>query len=346
MTNLQHKIRYDYLDWFRVFACIAVVTIHVTAAAIALYLPKSLPQVTITMINGFTLFAVPAFILISGYTFMVVYEKKDIDFATFFKRRVSIIVLPYLLWNIFYTLYAMRLSHLPFSWSTLGYNLLTGKAFYHLYFMPLIFQFYILFIPLKKLVDRVHWAILFPLTLIFHYFYTTQIKASIPLSDRVFLSYMIFYMIGMLLGRYHLKVVQSIKVWIFPVLVLYGVSEYFYVSDRVNYFVYQANSPFQLPYSWELSSVASVLVILALCVQLQKWSFGTQIARRFSSVSFDVYLAHPLVLSLLSIYFGRLGIHSTTLQVVVSWSLGILVPFAIAILIKNIKSSKKTLKAS
>lgn len=336
MSQTHNKIRLDYLDWFRVLACVAVVTIHVTASAIGAYQAKSLPQILVTILNGWMLFAVPAFIAISGYTFMAVYEGKDLSFKTFFKKRVTAILIPYIAWNLFYNFYVLRIGNQPFVLNTLLYNLATGKAFYHLYFMPLIFQFYLLFIPLKKLVDRISWPWILIGTFVFHYFYTKGLKPHILLSDRVFMSYLVFYMCGMLLGKYHLSVIKNIKYWIFPAFIGYGISEFFYITDRVNYFALAQNSKFQMPYAWEFSSLFSILMLIALSQALTHWSFGSNLVKRLSPVTFDIYLAHPLILSLLALNFAKVGIGSTTVQTIVSWALGLLIPAIGAIFIKTL----------
>lgn len=326
------KARMAYLDLFRLVAAIAVVVIHLTASAIGQYNQGSSLQLGVTLINGLALFAVPAFIFISGYTFMVIYRGKSISFVSFLKKRTLVLLLPYIGWSLVYYLDQLYFSASPFSLKGFAYCLLTGSAFYHLYFMPIIFQFYLLFIPLKNLAERFSPVWLGAATLILYYVYTSglSIKAVIPLSDRFFMSYLPFYFLGMLMGLHAERVQQLLRKYWAIAAGFYLLATAFHVAGRTAYYVYQANLTLVLPFAWELASFGAILMILLISQNLEPLYQKSPAVPLLSSYTFDLYLAHPLVLQFGELALRRFGVQSVSIRLVILLLAGIGLPLAFA----------------
>ncbi|MBM7865187.1 acyltransferase family protein [Heliobacterium gestii] len=89
--------------------------------------------------------AVPAFVFITGM--VVLYNYYDqLDYPRFLWRRIQEILIPYLAWTVFYSFYAGPPPESAVSWARdLARNLLTGDGSYHLWFVVMIFQFYLLY---------------------------------------------------------------------------------------------------------------------------------------------------------------------------------------------------------
>lgn len=347
-TTINQKTRMAYLDLFRLIAAIAVVIIHLTASAIGKYQQGSALQFIVTFVNGTALFAVPAFIFASAYTFMVVYKGKKIDFSTFFKKRIATLLVPYVAWSFIYYLIQIKIGAQPFQVLAFLKCLLYGSAFYHLYFMPIIFQFYILFMPLKWLTERISGKVLFVLSLLTYYVYTTGIpfaeqftfierlnqllplKADFPMSDRLFMSYLPFYMLGLVLGCHASEFAKSLKKQAPLMLLFYFVTTFFHVSNRVSFYVYQKNFPVVIPFAWELSAIAAILLILWLTQTFEPLYAENKIIPLLSSYTFDLYLAHPLILFLGEFTLVRVGVQSTTLILVCLTIAGIGLPLLYA----------------
>ncbi len=348
ITTPMTKPRMVYLDLFRLIAAISVVVIHLTASAIGKYQPGSTLQFTVTLINGTALFAVPAFIFISGYTFMVVYRDKTINFTSFFKKRVSVLIIPYIAWSFIYYLTRIHLSAQPFNFIKLGMCLLTGSAFYHLYFMPIIFQFYLLFIPFKKLVERFSPLLLGVITLTLYYIFTSglpfaqsnaviesinawlPLKADIPLSDRFFMSYLPFYVFGMLMGYKAEYCASILNKWAPVVLIYYFLTTIIHVSNRIAYYVYHVKSPYAIHYIWEYSAFGAILFLLWLTQQLELVYKNRNLITQLSGYTFDLYLAHPIILLFGNTILIRLGLHSISLILLILLIAGVIIPLGFA----------------
>jgi peptidoglycan/LPS O-acetylase OafA/YrhL len=101
-------------------------------------------------------FAVPVFIFITGLVLFYNYNR-ELHYGSFILKRCKDILLPYLLWSTVYAL-IFREVGLPF-WLELKqiFNLwLTGTASYHLWYVVMMIQLYLLFPFIQKAVIRIN----------------------------------------------------------------------------------------------------------------------------------------------------------------------------------------------
>lgn len=105
-------------------------------------------------LNQFFSFAVPAFIFLSGWLLQMSYGTFAIDIKTFYRRRLVKLGIPYLLVTLTYFIFFRKtwiIQQLTME------NFLPRFLYYGieptLYFVPLIFQLYLLFPFLKKMDD-------------------------------------------------------------------------------------------------------------------------------------------------------------------------------------------------
>lgn len=141
------------LDFLRVLACLTVMVIHVTSAFIYNDSGVTLWGMNPAFIlNQAARFSVPLFLLLSGFSLGM---GRPQPYGTFLKNRCRKVLLPYVLWVLVYEGYNVALAGFPRP-DLQGFlaHLLTGQAAPHLYFIPLLFQFYLLYPLLKKWVDR------------------------------------------------------------------------------------------------------------------------------------------------------------------------------------------------
>lgn len=151
-------VRLTELDALRVFAMTGVILIHVTSTFINHESSVMLLGMNLAyLMNQLSRFSVPLFFLLSGFSLGIGGQPKS--YSRFLKKRCTRILLPYLIWVALYQLWNCALDfHLWLSqlqsikWIVL--ELLTGRAAPHLYFIPIIFQCYLLFPLLKRWVDR------------------------------------------------------------------------------------------------------------------------------------------------------------------------------------------------
>jgi surface polysaccharide O-acyltransferase-like enzyme len=139
------KERIDELDVLRGMAILSVILQH----ALGVYIRR--PEIhfadaaMIGMLFNITKFAVPTFVFVTGAA--LVYNYYDhLNYPKFLWKRVKDILLPYFIWSIAYESYSYGLPEANFLWiRNFIKDLVYGNAFYHLWFVVMIFQFYLVY---------------------------------------------------------------------------------------------------------------------------------------------------------------------------------------------------------
>lgn len=132
------------VDLVRVLTFASVIAVHTVATINPL---DSVPAGGAAMLLHFTreaFFALTAFVLVHRY-------RGGLRAVPFWGRRFLLVGVPYVFWSVIYSGLALITAPLPptgalyGALTQLGRNLLTGTAWYHLYFLIVTMQFYLLF---------------------------------------------------------------------------------------------------------------------------------------------------------------------------------------------------------
>lgn len=142
------------VNYLRGFAVLAVIAIHTTG-----YFTKIPRYNNLVLINlwldVFSQFAVPLFILISGFVLAKNYRLK-FSLRTFYLKRVRSIIPQYIIFSVAYTAFndwqVMQNSSLIMNAKLLVKHILNSDASYHLWFFAIIIQLYILY----PLIIKIH----------------------------------------------------------------------------------------------------------------------------------------------------------------------------------------------
>jgi peptidoglycan/LPS O-acetylase OafA/YrhL len=146
------------LEVVRVLTFACVIAVHVVSHTAA----GSVPLIASLILLHFTrevFFALTGFVLTFGYL------RHPRPMRKFWPRRFLLVGVPYLVWTFIYCVVS-QIGH-PFDLGAflahLGLAALTGTAYYHLYFLLVTMQIYLLFPLLIRLViltRRWHWLVL------------------------------------------------------------------------------------------------------------------------------------------------------------------------------------------
>lgn len=305
------------LDFVRAIAIIAVVLIHATSEATILPAAGSITQKFFYSINTLGAFAVPVFIILSGIVLFYKYYDswRFRDSITFYKKRIMSVLYPYLVFSVFYYLYYQikYTDGVTFDIRAFAGLLPYGDAFYHLYYMSIIFQFYLLFPIIISLTKRFRW---FESSLVLigvliqggFYVYFTWFN---NISNRATMSvtYFALFLAGAVIGIHYHKISKWIErnsLWLIPLGILTG-ALYVGMFWSVKYYGASIqNTWFMLVYNAYALLMAIALIgagkfVLKLSPKLSKPVL------RLGKASFGVYLLHPLVLNTYKTYFPPTG---------------------------------------
>lgn len=300
------KPKLSEIDIVRAIAIIAVLIIHGTSGATQLPL-GTVSQALFFILNKASLFTVPLFIWISGVVlFYTYYDRwKPGMSRVFWTKRLQKIWIPYVLWSLFYYLYNQFMFHGNIRFDVIYFFklLLSGNASYHLYYMVIIVQFYLLFPLLITAAQRFPWVrqglILIGLAIqaaayIFHHW-----VYPLPEYTSLFLSYSALFAFGAFMGIHYAAIVAwsyRYKTWLWSFMLLSGAS-------FVGMLFLQQYGLVSIENTWfELVLLLYCLTVPLCCIQ---WARQRLASSRLSNAlsalgtaSFGVYLAHPALLTL------------------------------------------------
>lgn len=305
------KENIDAVRFMRVAAMLLVVLIHTTGVGLSHTSPESPFYAYYLFLNRFTRFEGAVFVFLSGLVLFYTYEARPFSkevWKTFYKKRFLYILMPFLVWSIFYEWFAWAVDGRTFEgfWPFVE-RIITGQSYYQLYFILILVQFYFLLpvfmffyhkVPLfKKYMVPIGFVVELVMALLTKHF---EWQFAFPLFT--------VYIASFLLGGWVAIHYQQLKnIWrnpkmgiavlvaaILGLLYTYG----FYlrnvlVTEEIGYFSFKA---------------LNIFYFLIACFVLFKGSlwlvaYGGKIlnttAERLRIYSFGFYLVHPFILNLL-----------------------------------------------
>lgn len=299
------KSRIDEIDVLKGISIIAVLIIHTTGIAVSDLDKSSLSYIILAVLNRFSQFAVPAFIFASSMLLMYNYSDGD-DWKLFYNKRFKNVLLPYIVWTMIYGIYLYVVYNEPLKSILTVENLFFGGMFYHLYFIVIIVQLYLLF-PILLYIYRfisqnIHTVVLsivlFQIVdvLVYRYF----ISKFFQNSSLLFITYISFIIAGMYIGEnirewgkyYHKKLLN-----LFFAVIVFG---YLFVDISLKAFANkQIDSNLYNIYYYAFTLLAS-LFFFALSTKILNYHALSGLLASTGKLSFGIYLSHPLFLDVLN----------------------------------------------
>ena len=265
-------------------------------------------------------FGVPIFVMISGF---VLYHRygADISVAKFYTRRFQKVLIPYGVYSVLYLIYAGWENGWYPSLGKSVLAILTGTSYYHLWFVRLIIQIYLLYPFLSRFyrhyerqgrVRRLLWG-----AMIFQTLMNIGMKL---LKDRIhdagaiellltFTEFIFYFFLGCWASRNQKKlgiiVDRFVRKYALPMILLYAVAVYVHLrlllSGLEHYGTQQATPEIEkipLVFTRIVTHLAALLVSYQSARFLMKRpGVGSSYVLRFGLLSYGCYLLHPMVLS-------------------------------------------------
>lgn len=296
------------IDMVRILTFACVIAVHTTSHTVASddYVLNGL--LALVHFTRQVFFALTAFVLLYGQL------SKPVSMARFWPKRFLLVGVPYVVWSVIYftasNIYHPHYTPAEFL-GNLAIRILTGTAWYHLYFLLVTMQVYLLvpviiwFVRKTRGHHRTVLIVSFAIQLAIMWFYKYGPDAAIADYEKlVFLSYEFFIIAGAVAAdhapeflawvRAHRRAILLIVVGgaVFMLAVYLG--QHWLLGQSL----YSAGTPLQ-----------PATMVWAVCVGLGFLAFGTWWADRrdpaspsahaldlISDRSFGIFLSHPLVL--------------------------------------------------
>jgi len=254
--------------------------------------------------NQLARFAVPFFIILSGFLLYNSELKSPVLKAgDFYRRRFDRILWPYIIWTCVYLLISGIIGHdILLAFSRLPQHLLWGTASYHLYFLVIMIQLYLLYPLLRTAIKKRPGLLIagtFMLTLTVQYLLYLVMTSRLSLDPAYnnfnlvfFPAWLFYFVLGMWAAREKENWQQKLKgktvlltsLWIISLTILFLDSHYtatYGSSIRPSVILYTISSYF-------------LFYVIAL-----HYNSGTGWVNWIARQSFLIYLIHPAIMTVL-----------------------------------------------
>ena len=292
-TNQKKQLqqRNGYIQFLRALAIIAVVAIH--------NCPEGRDGV---YIRPFVNFSVALFLFLSGY---LTKEEKMQDLATFYKKRIFRVMIPYVIWSVIYAVVR------GYSWETFVEKFFTAQCCGVFYYLIVYVQL-VLITPLLYRISHTKYKnyvyLITPIAIIFVYLYVLNDNSlEYPYYVISLVEWISYYYFGL---AFHfrgkpLKCMQLIETgkkhkWILIVVYLAALT-----LQYIESFLWYDNGELamaktQVKLSTMITSFATILLVMYYKNSI--YIPQTNIFVMIGDYSFGIYLTHMLFLDLLNDY--------------------------------------------
>ncbi|MGF7400747.1 acyltransferase [Thermoanaerobacterium thermosaccharolyticum] len=336
------KSRLDEVDVLKGISIIAVLMIHTTGSAVSTLDKSSISYLIFAFINRFSQFAVPAFIFASAMLLMYNYGD-GCDWKSFYKKRLKNVLLPYISWTIIYGIYLYVIYNEPLKSILTVENLFFGGMFYHLYFIVIIVQLYILFpilLYIYKCISKNIYMVVLSIVLlqiadviVFKYF----ISKFFQYSSFLFITYISFIIAGMHIGEnMHEWEKYYDKKWLnsFFAVIVFG---YLFVDISLKVFANkQINSNLYNIYYYAFTLLAS-LFFFTLSMKILNYHALSGLLINTGKLSFGIYLSHPLFLDVLKHFLNTGNQYLYDIYIMITFIIIYVISYLFTKLIKRYK---------
>ncbi len=267
-------------------------------------------------INQVCRFSVPAFLILSGYGLSQKYLHPNLSPTKFLQSRIKKLFPHYFIWSVIF-LITFQISNTWFYKDiNVGKNIFWGNSDYHLYFIPLIFQFYLIFSFLPKIKKNYRlltlvlasggiqaiWFLLIRIfstrTADYHNFLIND-----QLQYRLLINWIFYFLFGTLLASINLKKIQENKIFKFILIPLTFSSLFWTIFDthkilnKTKNIIY-ATSFIRLPIIIYATGATLILIFYSRKIFTKK-IFKYDFLKLIGKYSYIIYLSHTLLLRIL-----------------------------------------------
>jgi len=291
------------IDSLRTVSILAVILIHTTTRTLEAAKFNLIGFSVTIFLNQIARFAVPLFILISGFVLETSYDQ-NLGYISFIKKRFSKIFIPYVFWSAIYYLFVYNQNHEDFI-----RVLLKGDASYQLYFIPTLCIFYLIFPFLHKIYKIISNRLFLTLLLVsqiwllYQDYFVKAYRFDDPIRIAI-LAYF-FFIIGIVAARNKEVINLFVHKWkYFLFLATSGAGIYVFLEGRSRFI---ATGNYLAYYSqWRPSVLIYTIAVGLIFFHLfEKTKLQFSVVEKLSRLSFLVFLVHVIVLEVAWSFFGK-----------------------------------------
>lgn len=326
-----------WLDLLRIFACMCVVMLH----SMGYYITSTSMYGTKTwyaciLLNAIVRTGVPLFLMMSGY--LLLSNPHTSEIVTFYKKRLIRILLPFIVWDVIYFLYFRYVNGSTAGILDFFRELINNGSAYHLWYVYTLAAIYLVTPFIRMIVEKcsikqLTWLfILIIFTGTIRPFLNTVLPVYIYLFEPVAEGYIGYFLLGYILGKTEQSKYIRVLIYFGGIAgLVYGVWQNIHSSDSASV-VLSANGGYAIN---QFLCAAAVFTLFKYMFRSKNESTkSAKFISLFASVTYGIYLAHPLVLEI--IRRNPTG-YSPAVDIIICFMAALLIPAAVLIVMKKLK---------
>lgn len=291
-----------WIDNSRIVAVIAVIFLHASAGRVSTINDiDSISWWISNIFDSLVMWCVPVFVMISGSLLLNITKEESL--STFYRKRISRILIPLLFWSAFYMgidLLKKIINSTESNLHSIGFmNLISDMLSQHLWFLYMIIGLYLVTPFLRKITSNstknelvVLVAALFILATI-DFAYTSLYVGNATLLHNWFLLYLPYFMMGDLLIKIQKAPPKPVLMAVFLLsLAMTSIGSYLlfkYAGLNKRAYFYGYLSITVIPMSF---------CIIMLLKEIATPIIDHELAKKLARLTFGVYLIHPIFFGL------------------------------------------------
>lgn len=315
-------------------ACLLVILIHVLSMGIHSSDPTSWQTAMIYFPWRLSSFVVPMFLYTGAIKMALQFADAKMTprvYAKYILQRMTKIYVPYVIWVVIYYACFLGIGYVRGTGTEFFSYLLVGNLSSQFYYIIIVMQFYFLMPVWIWMIRRIPAYLAIAIGLIIT-FCMQQVSSIVSLmggtflySDRIFLTYLIFWILGLYVGKYYDPVVSSLRSGhgqaVSAVVILFC-TVLAYLQFSQGSYVLNMNNIKMIADFLSIILVHFVSLKIVNCPEcVRQWM------QRIYESSFSVYLSHCLFLTLVTNLLQSRGIHRLSVLLPVRFFVCYTVPF-------------------
>ncbi len=350
---LETNLRRDELNYFNAIACLFVILIHVLSLGINTVERTSPAMALIYIPWKLAAYVVPGFLFTGAVKMAMGFDSgREGRYLPYVLRRITKIYVPYVITVCVYFAYFWYIGRYVADPMLLLRSIIVGDISSPFYYIVTVMQFYLLMPIWRFITKHIPYFVSIPVSILVT-FASIRINDVLNVygitflgSDRVFTSYLFFWVVGLYVGANYSKIYSAIIKHRTALLmcsvpaVLFSLLIYW--QFKTGNFIYVADANCMKL----ISDTLSIMFFMCLCViiknskakktkTLLKWIFGA---------SFSVYLSHYFFLNLADRYvIDKFSITDIALKLLVRFVVCYTLPFLWYWVMKKVKYPIKKL---
>ncbi len=330
-----------WLNDSRLFAATAIIFVHFVQN-VQSTLNVSLDTVqwwTTNLYLSSTMWGVPLFVMISG-SLLLSPEKQYHSAQEFYRKRLNRLGIPILFWTLFYlgvTYAKSKILHAPFDVETIGWEILGGRPYNHMWYLYMVFGLY-LFTPYFRKISMhsslsdIRLLVVFLFIISFLAVLTNEVNLhNSTLFIFMFPVYVSYFFAGYLITQMdtHIPIKYLLSI-IVLFIVLTAVGEYMHEKYQWRISFYHNFSVTMIPLS---------LSIMLLIKEIHNKIFlSEKIRQSLAQFTLGAYLIHPVLVGIVvhAHYLGLNMQNYTFIKILILTSMIVIISLSIAYIFSKI----------